>query len=110
MSMSVGLSIGSTLANTAPANTMQIHTTAHQNRVPKRRPRRTGVSTGVWMLRSSAAMTNPRIEHRVQHVDDEIHDDEAGGDEQHDALQDNQIASIDRADQQPANSGQCKNR
>src|SRR5438477_12727639 len=103
MSMSVGLSIGSTLANTAPANTTQIQTTAHQNRVLRRRPRRTGVSTGVSMLMSSAAMTNPRIEHGVEHVDDKIHDDETGGHEQHDALQDDQVAGVDRADQQPAN-------
>src|SRR5438105_2167240 len=103
--MSVGLSTGSTPARIAAANTKLTQPTAHQNRVPSRRLRLAGASTGVSMLMSSAAMANPRVEHRVEHVDDEIHDDEAGGHEKHDALQNDEVTGVDRADEEAADPG-----
>src|SRR5205807_8772921 len=100
MSMSVGLGTGSTGANMATASTRIIQPIAIQNSGPSRRVRRTG-ATATSSLRpsSSVAMADPRIEHGVEHVDDEVHQHEAAGDEQHHALQDDQIARIDRADQ-----------
>src|SRR6185437_13324842 len=86
-SASVGLWIGSTSAKMASSRTNTIQPAASTKPTPIRR-RRTGATTGSGSAISSASMPDPRIEQRVQHVDDEIDDDEAGRDEQHDALQD----------------------
>src|SRR6478736_168353 len=106
MSMSVGLGIGSRPAKMAPSATRAIQITEAMNRPPMSR-RRTGATADVSTPTSSAApsrtaMADPGIEDGVEHVDDEVHDHEADGDEQHHALQDDEVAGIDRADQQPA--------
>src|SRR5882757_2132606 len=111
MSISVGLGSGSTSAKIATANTSIIHTIAIQNSGPSRRPFRTGASaTDASMPRSSVAMADPWIEHGVEHVDDEVHQHESGTDQQHHALQDDEIAGRDRADQQPADARQREHR
>src|SRR5580698_6354801 len=112
MSMSVGLAIGRTSAKIATANTRIIQANAIQNSGPNRRARQTGAATATSSLRasSSVAMADPRIEHGVEQVDDEVHDDEAGGDQQHGALQNNQIARVDRADQEPPDARQSEDR
>src|SRR6476660_7251288 len=111
ISMSVGLGSGSTVAKIATANTKIIQIIAAQNSMPSRRLLRTRAATASSARSSSSvAMADPRIEHGGEHVDDEVHDDEAGGDQQHDALQDDQVAREDRADQQPADAGKGKNR
>src|SRR5689334_16285422 len=110
MSMSVGPCASSRSAKIAATPMNAIHVIAIQNSVPTRRLRLIGLTATVSMPRSSVAMTDPRIEHGIEQVDDEIHDDEAPGHEQHHALQDDQVAGVDRADQQTAEPGQGKNR
>src|SRR5512144_3209681 len=105
MSMSVGLGSGRTVAKIATANMKIIQPIASQNSVPSRRPLRAGwVTASSAISSSSVAMANPGIENGVEQVDDEVHDDEAGTDQQHHSLQDDQVARQDRADQQPADA------
>src|SRR6202051_3861574 len=111
MSMSVGLGSGNTLANAAAAKTKIIQTIAAQNSGPSRRLRATGpATTSSSMVSSSVAMTDPGIENGIEHVDNEVHQHEAAGDEQHHALQDDEVAGIDRADKKPADPGQREDR
>src|SRR6185312_9023936 len=111
MSMSVGLGSGSTGAKIATTNMKIIQPIASQNSVPSRLPLRAG-----WLTASSAtssssvAMANPGVENGVEQVDDEVHDDEAGANQQHHPLQDDEVAREDRADQQAADARQGKNR
>src|SRR6266851_3921471 len=110
MSMSVGLGNGSRPANAAAAKMKIIQPIAAQNSGPSRRVRRSGVTaTSSPMLSSSVAMTDPGIEDGVKHVDDEIHQHEAGGDQQHHSLQDDQVAGVDRSHQKPADPRQREN-
>src|SRR3954470_15204381 len=108
MSMSSGPCVNHRSAKIAAMTISAIQPAASQNRLPRRRLRLTGLTAMVSMPRSSVAMADPRIEHGVEHVDDEIHEHEAGGDEQHHALQDDEIAGIERADQKPADPRQRK--
>src|SRR5205823_7763304 len=90
MSMSVGLGNGNTPIRPAAANTRMIHAIAAQNSGPSRRVRLTELTaTSSSMLSSSVAITDPGVEDGVEHVDNEVHDHEACGDQQHRALQDN---------------------
>src|SRR2546430_2539658 len=84
MSISVGLWIGRKFASAAAVTMSAIQAAAAQ-KVLVARGRRRG-RTGTSMTASSAAMANPRVEHRIEHVDGEIEQHEADGDEQHDAL------------------------
>src|SRR3954463_9351624 len=111
MSMVVGSGIGSTVAKIARAKTKMIQTVAAQNSTPRRLPFFAGAETASSARSSSSvAMTDPGVENGVEQVDDEIHDDEARGHQQHHALQDDEIAREDRADQQPADARQRKDR
>src|SRR6266536_2322207 len=103
MSISLGLGIGKKSADAAATTTTQIQAAAAQNTRLRRRRRRGATATSTAV--SSTAMANPRVEHGVKHVDREIEQHEADGDEQHHALQDDEVARIDRADQQPADAG-----
>ena len=63
----------------------------HPEQQSQSAPRFAGsAATPSSIVSSSVAMTNPGIEHGVEHVDDEVHDHEAGGDQQHHALQDDE--------------------
>ena len=53
-------------------------------------------------------MADPGIEDGVEQIDDEVHDDEAGANQQHHALQDDEVAREDRADQQRPMPGSAK--
>src|SRR5688572_32856715 len=107
--MSVGLAIGSQSAKMAESPIRTIQATEPTNRAPTRRWRRTAETTAVSPPSiSSTAMADPRIEHGVEHVDDEVHDHEARGHEQHHALQDDEVAGVDGADQEPADARQGK--
>src|SRR6187200_824218 len=109
ISMSVGLGSGSRSANAEAATTATIQTIAAQNSGPSRRVRLTGLTTTSPSIPSSSvAMTNPGIEDGVEQVDDKVHDHEARGDQQHHALQDDQVAREDRADQEPTDPRQGK--
>src|ERR1700692_2691979 len=111
MSMSVGLGSGNTLANDPAAKTKITQPIAAQNSGPSRRLRATGpATTSSSMVSSSVAMTDPGIENGIEHVDNEVHQHEAAGDEQHHALQDDEVAGIDRADKKPADPGQREDR
>src|ERR1700722_19269371 len=111
MSMSVGLGSGNTGAKIATAKTNSIQPTAIQNNSPSLRFRRTGPATTSSMtVSSSVAMTNPGIEDGIEHVDDEIHQHVAGSHAQHDTLQDDEVAGIDRTQQQSADARQRKDR
>src|SRR6185312_5983169 len=111
MSMSVGLGSGSTGARIATVNMKIIQPVAIQNSSPNRRPRFAGRAvTPSSMVSSSVAMTNPGIEDGVEQIDDEVHDHEASGDNQHHTLQDDEVAGVDGTDQQTADSRQGKNR
>src|SRR5229473_8153531 len=106
MSMSVGLWIGSMPASAAASPISTIQATAARNSAPTRRRWRAGETSAGSPSISSTAMADPRIEHGVEHVDDEVHRHEANGDEQDHALQDDEVAGVDRADQQAADAGQ----
>src|SRR3954468_13762167 len=109
MSMVVGSGIGSTVAKSARAKTRTIQTVAAQNSTPRRLPFFAGAETASSARSSSSvAMTDPRVEHGIEQVDDEVHDDEACCYQQHHALQDDEIAGKDRADQEPADAGKRK--
>src|SRR5713226_1637139 len=108
MSISVGLGIGRRFANMAARTTTAIQAAAAQNMLLRRRRRRG--ATAASSAASSAAMADPRVEHGIEHVDREIQQHEADGDEQHHALQDDEVARIDGADQQPADAGQGEDR
>src|SRR3978361_1583509 len=96
MSMSVGLGNGSTLAKIATANIRVIQPSENQNNRPSRRPRRAGsAETSSSIVSSSVAMTDPGIEDGIEQVDNEVHDHEARGHQQHHALQDDEVAGID---------------
>src|SRR5665647_2492404 len=91
MSMSVGLGSGNRPANAAAAKMKLIQTIAAQNSGPSRRVRLIGLTaTSPSMLSSSVAMTNPGIEDGIEQVDNEVHQHETAGDEQHHALQNDQ--------------------
>src|SRR5258705_4824599 len=111
MSISVGLGSGRKSAKIATANTSTTQPIAAQNSGPSLRPRFGGCT---WSpsssVSSSVAMTNPGVEDGVEQIDDEVHDDEAGSDQKHHALEDYEVAGADRADQKPADSGQRQHR
>src|SRR5262245_38410123 len=109
MSMAVGSGSGRTVAKIASAKTKIIQTIAAQNSMPSRLPLRAGRETASPARSSSSvAMADPGVENGVEQVDDEVHDDEARGNQQHHALQDDEVAREDRADQQPADAGKRK--
>src|SRR6201996_6059216 len=107
MSMSVGLGSGKKLAKAAAASTSRVQPTANQNSIPSRRVRLTGLTTTVSSISiSSVAMADPGIENGVEQIDHEIHQHITAGHEQHHALQDDEVAGVDRAQQQAADAGQ----
>src|SRR5258708_3510310 len=111
MSMSVGLGSGKTPASAAAARMKTVQPTAAQNSGPSRRVRPAVLTTSPSsMPSSSVAMADPRIENGIEHVDDEIHHHEAAGHEQHHALQNDEIAGVDGADQKPADPRQREDR
>src|SRR5215831_70459 len=111
MSMSIGLGSGSTGARIATARTSAIQPIAAQNSGPSDRLRRAGAAaTSSLMASSSVAMAYPGIEDGIEHVDDEIHHHKTRGHQQHHALQDDEVAGIDRADQKPADPRQREDR
>src|SRR6185312_11005160 len=107
-----GSASGSRSAKIARVTTSAIHSTAAQKTMPRPRRRRTGVSSSIGRLAavSSAAMADTRVEHGVEQVDEEIDEDEADGDEQHAALEDDEVAQVDRFHEQSTDAGQCENR
>ena len=108
--MSKGLGNGSRSANAASANTKVIQPIAIQNNSPSRRVRLTGLTAAASStLSSSVAMTNPGIEGGVEQIDNEIDHHIAKGDDQHHALQDDQVAGEDGVEQQPADPRQREN-
>src|SRR4030095_14465800 len=109
MSIAAGAGIASTVAKIATAKTKTIQPIAAQNSQPSRLPLRAGWETASSARSSSSvAMTDPGIEDGVEHIDDEVHDDETRGNQQHHALQDNEVAREDSADQQAADAGKRK--
>src|SRR5260370_40944245 len=100
MSMSVGLWIGSMPASAAASPISTIQATAARNSAPTRRRWRAGETSAGSPSISSTAMADPRIEHGVEHVDDEVHRHEANGDEQDNAPQDDEVPGANRADPQ----------
>src|SRR4029079_5012127 len=111
MFIAAGSGIGSSVAKIATAKTKIIQTIAAQNRMPSRLPFGTGADTASSARSSSSvAMTDPGVEHGIEQVDDEIHNDEARSHQQHPPLQDDEIAGEDRADQEPADTGKCEDR
>src|SRR5215831_2168476 len=109
-SMSLGLWIGSTLANRANPNASAIQAKASQKRVPSRlRPGETPeVSASAPISRT--AMADPRVEYGVEHVDGKIYQDEPGSHEQDNALQDYEVARIDGPNEQSPDPRQRENR
>src|SRR5271169_5252594 len=105
--MSDGLVSGSQSAAIAADTTMPIQVTVSHN---TRRPRRAEVTATRSTSTSSAAMADSRIEDAIEDVDNEIDQHERRCDEQHHALHDHKVASVDRADQQPADPRQGKDR
>src|SRR5438876_1129928 len=109
ISISFGLGSGSSSASAAAATISAIHAAASQNTLPSRRRQGIGAIAGSTAA-SNTAMADPRIEHGVEQVHDEVQQHEADRDQQHDALQDDEVARVDRADQQPADAGQGEDR
>src|SRR5262245_22911473 len=111
MSMAVGSAIGRKVAKIASAKTKTIQPIAAQNSQPSRLPLRAGAETAsLARSSSSVAMTDPGIEDGVEQIDNEVQDDEAGGDQQHHPLQDDEIVGEDRADEEPADAWKRKDR
>src|SRR5947208_17073980 len=112
ISISVGLGIGSRSATAAATTTRPIQLTASQKSKPRLGRRRTWLSAiaPISMSTSLVGMTDPGIEHGVEHVDEEIDDHEPGGHEQDDALQDHEVARIDGPDEEPADARQGEDR
>src|SRR5437899_13099357 len=109
MSISLGLGSGRKSAKIATANTSTIQPIAAQNSSPSLRPRFAGCAAiPSSSVSSSVAMADPGIENGVEQIDDEVPDDEAGGDQKHHALQDDEVARADCTDQKPADSRQRK--
>src|SRR5438094_281307 len=105
MSISVELGSGRKSAKIATANTSTTQPIAAQNSGPSLRPRFKGwARISSSSVSSSVAMADPGVEDGVEQIDDEVHDDEARGDQKHHALQDDEVASRNRADQQPPDS------
>src|SRR5688572_2295473 len=67
-----------------------------------RRPRLATVAGSA----AEADIAHPRIEHGIEHVDQEVDEHEARGDERYRALHQDQVAIEDTAQQQPADAGQ----
>src|SRR5262245_22651459 len=125
----LGSSMGRTGASRASATTRNSQKSAAVPPMP-RRPRRTarsasgsgpstaatrstgssvvvgmsGGSTGA--AGSSSGMADPRVEHGVQDVDQEVDEHVADGDDRHQALQGDVLAGLDRLVQQRADAGQ----
>src|SRR5262245_46228745 len=109
MSMAVGSGSGRIVAKIASAKTKIIQTIAAQNSMPSRLPLRAGAETASSARSSSSvAMTDPGVENGVEQIDDEVHDDETRGNQQHHALQHDEVTGEDRSDQQAANAGKRK--
>src|SRR3954469_12504003 len=98
MSMSVGLGNGRRSGKIATANTKIPQPIAIQNNRPSRRLRCAGAAaTPSSRLSSSVAMADPRIEHGVEHIDDEVHQYDPRAHQQHHALEDDEVARGDGA-------------
>src|SRR3954447_18167043 len=109
MSMSVGLGSGNRSAKAAAPIMKSIQATAAQKSCPNRRARLLGAAArSSLMASSSVAMTDPGIEYRIKQIDDEIHQHEAARDKQYNALQYDQIPSVDCTHEEPADARQSK--
>ncbi len=49
--------------------------------------------------------SRPRVDQRARHVDEHVHDDESGREQHRDALDDGEVALVDRCDEQPPEPG-----
>src|SRR5690348_16426328 len=106
-----GSASGSSGAAIARPTTTAIHSNASQKTKPSRRPPRPmAAPVSTISVASSAAMADARIERGVEQVDEEIDDDEGDGDEQHAALQHDEVARVDALDQQAPDAGQREDR
>src|ERR1700731_4221158 len=101
-----GSASGSRSASSAKANTTATQPTAIQKTAPspRRRRARTGTSLSSSMAPSSAAMADGWVECCVEQIDEKIDEHEADGDEQHAALENDEVAQIDRFHQQSADT------
>src|SRR2546430_14916022 len=100
MSISVELGSGRKSARIATANTSTTQPIAAQNSGPSLRPRFKGwARISSSSVSSSVAMADPGVEDGVEQIDDEVHDDEAGGDQKHHALEEDEGARRNRTDQ-----------
>src|SRR5215813_2166312 len=112
-----GLGKWSSGKNSADRDTRASHTAESQKLRPRRfqvapargaSAGRAAARTAAWTLMSGdcAAMPNPRIEDAVEHVHDEVDQDEGDRDEGDDALNHDQVAGVDRLDQQAPDARQ----
>src|SRR5579883_1769484 len=102
----LGSASGSRLARIAMRMMKAIQPTASQKTGPMPRRRLGASATPPISLASSAAMANPGVEHGIEHVDHEIDEHEGDRDKEHRALQDDEVAGVDRFDDEPAETGQ----
>src|SRR5690606_2739253 len=52
-----------------------------------------------------SAIPHLRVQGRIREVDDQVHEYEQGGDEQHGALHERKVAALDRVDEEPPHAG-----
>src|SRR5437016_1722339 len=64
--------------------------------------RSTGTPSGL------AAIAHARVEHAVEHVDEEVRQDHHDGDEHHEVLHDRVVAPQDRLHEEPCDAGQVE--
>src|SRR3989475_5402166 len=64
--------------------------------------RSTGTPTGL------ATIAHARVEHAVEHVDEEVAEDHHDGDEHHEVLHDRVVAPQDRLHEEPCDAGQVE--
>ena len=76
-----------------------IQAVAAQNSMPALRRERASRTASTSVATSSAAMADSGVEHCIEQVDGEIHQHEPGGHKEDDALQDDEVARVNRADQ-----------
>ena len=97
MSMSVGLGSGSRSASAAASTINPIQPSANQNSQPNlARPAHSSAAASAAPIAALLMrMAHPGVEHGIEHVDQEVDDHEARRHEQHDALQDHEIARVD---------------
>src|SRR2546426_427913 len=92
-----------------PARTPDVPPSARRSRAPPSRAG--GARPGTATARDAtpgSVIADPRIQGRVEDVDDQVHEHEADGEEHHRALHHGVVALVDTVQEHPAQPGQTE--